>query len=81
MLFKDAPIGAILQIANSSTGPVYAKKIEAIAAGSQMAHNAEWVSQDGYTLCPCYIMDNQECEVVTLTKPKEKKREVQSSSV
>lgn len=81
MLFRDASIGAILQIANSSTGPVYAKKIVAVAAGSQMAHNAEWVSQDGYTMCLCYIMDDQECEVVTLTKPKETKREVQSSAV
>ena len=81
MLFKDASIGAILQIANSSTGPVYARKIAAVAAGSQMAHNAEWVSQDGYTMCLCYIMDDQECEVVTLTKPKEKKREVQFGTV
>ena len=77
MLFKDAPVGAILQIANSSTGPVYARKIKAVEAGSQMAHNAEWVSQDGYTMCPCYIMDNQECEVVTLEAKKDKKYEVQ----
>jgi len=76
MLFKDASIGAVLQIANSSTGPVYARKIAAVEAGSQMAHNAEWVSQGGYIMCPCYIMDDQECEVVAL-KPKEKKREIQ----
>ena len=80
MLFKDASIGAILQIANSSTGPVYTRKIAAVAAGSQMAHNAEWVSQDGYTMCLCYIMDDQECEVVTLTK-KDKRHEVQRSAL
>ena len=77
MLFKDAPVGAILQIANSSTGPVCARKIKAVEAGSQMAHNAEWVSQDGYTMCLCYIMDSQECEVVTLKVKKDKKHEIQ----
>jgi len=81
VLFKDASIGAILQIANSSTGPVYTRKITAVAVGSQiMAHNAEWVSQDGYTMCLCYIMDDQECEVVTL-KLKDKKHEVQRSAL
>lgn len=60
MKFKDAPADAILIVANTDTGPVYARKLEGWVETGAVRHNAHWVTANGEFRGVCVITEDQD---------------------
>lgn len=63
MKFKEAPVDAILIVANTADGPVYARKLEAGVETGAVRHNAHWVTASGEFRGVCVITEDQDVEV------------------
>lgn len=63
MKFKEAPVDAILIVANTADGPVYARKLEGWVSTGAVKHNAHWVTASGEFRGVCVITEDQDVEV------------------
>lgn len=63
MKFSQAPVDAILVVANTADGPVYARKLEAWVETGVVHHNAHWVTANGEFRGVCVITEDQDVEI------------------